>query len=66
MLGDFDLSSMPADTGDPMKAALLRLASARRELAKSKTYEMAVQVQLAEKEVNSLASIARREIRRIT
>ena len=63
-LNDLDFSELEAQT-DPMKAALLRLQSARRELAKNKTYEMAVQVQLAEKEVNALANIARREIRRV-
>ena len=64
-LNDFDFSSVEAQ-GDPMKAALLRLQSARRELSKSKTYERAVEVQLAEAEVNKLASIERREIRRIS
>ena len=60
-LNDLDFSELDAQA-NPMKAALLRLRSARREFAKSKTYEMAVQVQLAEKEVNALANIARREI----
>lgn len=65
-LSDFDLSSQPAEVGDPMKAACLKLQSAKRELAEKPSYERAVEVQLAQAEVNKLASIARREIRRVS
>lgn len=61
-LNDFNFEQIEA-IGDPMKQALLTLESARREFDKSKTYERAVQVQLAEKKVSALASINRREIK---
>lgn len=60
-LNDFNFEQIQS-IGDPMKQALLKLESARREFSKSKTYERAVQVQLAEKEVSALASIERRKI----
>ena len=62
-LNDFDLSSPPAIEGDPMKTALLKLSAARRELEKGPSYGRAVEVQLAQDEVNALANIKRREIK---
>lgn len=62
MLADFDLSSPPASSENPMKSALLKLASARRELENGPSYGRAVEVQLAEKDVNVLANEERRKI----
>lgn len=61
-LDTFDFSQIETK-GDPMKAALLKLEAARRELKKGPSYGRAVEVQLAENEVHKLASIARREIK---
>lgn len=64
MLSDFDLTQPKVATcHHRMKSALLKLSAARRELEKAPSYGRAVEVQLAEKDVNILANEKRKEIR---